>query len=209
LHKEITGFDYSSAVSFCLLMLQESFDMKLENLLSKKRSNIIKKWREVIVGSYPSGTQRFFRKEKDQFANPVGHVVDKAIEALYDEIIKDGDSDKIASCLDSIIRIRAVQDFKPSQAVSFVLQLKNVIRRVLQGETPLNGLSGELQTLENRIDEIALLAFDIYSQCRQKIYEIRVNEVKNHLGKLLKMANLTIEIPELEPDLAEQQNSVI
>jgi hypothetical protein len=209
LHKEITGFDYSSAVSFCLLMLQESFDMKLENLLSKKRSNIIKKWREVIVGSYPSGTQRFFRKEKDQFANPVGHVVDKAIEALYDEIIKDGDSDKIASCLDSIIRIRAVQDFKPSQAVSFVLQLKDVVRRALKGETPLNGLSGELQTLENRIDEIALLAFDIYSQCRQKIYEIRVNEVKNHLGKLLKMANLTIEIPELEPDLAEQQNSVI
>lgn len=190
-------------------MLQESFDMKLENLLSKKRSNIIKKWREVIVGSYPSGTQRFFRKEKDQFANPVGHVIDKEIAVLYDEIIKEGDSDKIASCLDSIIRVRAVQDFKPSQAVSFVLQLKDVIRRVLQGETPLNGLSGELQTLENRIDEIALLAFDIYSQCRQKIYEIRVNEVKNHLGKLLKMANLTIEIPELEPDLAEQQNSVI
>ncbi len=208
MHKEITGFDYSSAVSFCLLMLQESFDMKLENLLSKKRSNIIKKWREVIVGSYPSGTQRFFRKEKDQFANPVGHVVDKAIEALYDEIIKEGDRDKIASCLDSIIRVRAVQDFKPSQAVSFVLQLKDVVRRALKGETPLNGLSGELQTLENRIDEIALLAFDIYSQCRQKIYEIRVNEVKNHLGKLLKMANLTIEIPELEPDLAEQQNSV-
>jgi hypothetical protein len=191
------------------LTLQESFDMKLENLLSKKRSNIIKKWREVIVGSYPSGTQRFFRKEKDQFANPVGHVIDKEIAVLYDEIIKGGDSDKIASCLDSIIRVRAVQDFKPSQAVSFVLQLKDVIRRVLKGETSLNGLSGELQTLENRIDEIALLAFDIYSQCRQKIYEIRVNEVKNHLGKLLEMANLTIEIPELEPDLAEQQNSVI
>lgn len=185
-------------------MLQESFDMKLEDHLSKKRSTIIKKWHEVIVGSYPSGTQRFFRKEKDQFANPVGHVIDTEIGVLYDEIMKKGDSDKIASCLDSIIRVRAVQDFKPSQAVSFVLQLKDVIRKVLQGEAPLNGLSGELQTLENRIDEIALLAFDIYSQCRQKIYEIRVHEVKNHLGKLLEMANLTIEIPELEPDLSEK-----
>jgi len=183
--------------------------MKLENLLAKKRSRIIKKWHEVIIGSYPSGTQRFFRKEKDQFANPVGYIIDKEIEVLYDEMIKEGDSDKIASCLDSIIRVRAVQDFKPSQAVSFVLQLKNVIREAIEAEGPLNGLSGELRTLENRIDEIALLAFDIYSQCRQKIYEIRVNEVKNHLGKLLEMANLTIEIPELKPDLSEQQNSVI
>jgi RsbT co-antagonist protein rsbRD N-terminal domain len=204
LHKEWIGFGYSSAVFFCLLTLQESFDMNLENILSKKRSRIIKNWHEVIVGLYPSGTQRFFRKEKDQFANPVGHVIDTEIGVLYDEIIKEGDSDKIASCLDSIIRVRAVQDFKPSQAVSFVLQLKDVIRKVLQGEAPLNGLSGELQTLEDRIDEIALLAFDIYSQCRQKIYEIRVHEVKNHLGKLLEMANLTIEIPELEPDLSEK-----
>jgi hypothetical protein len=185
-------------------MLPESIDMKLEDLLSKKRSNIVKKWHEVIVGSYPSGTQRFFRKEKDQFANPVGYIIDKEIGVLYDEIIKEGDSDKITSCLDSIIRIRAVQDFKPSQAVSFVLQLKDVIRKAVQGETPLNGLAGELQALDNRIDEIALLAFDIYSQRRQKIYEIRVNEVKNHLGKLLEMANLTIEIPELEPDLSEK-----
>jgi len=185
-------------------MLQESYDMKLENLLAKKRSSIIKKWHEVVVGLYPSGTQRFFRKEKDQFANPVGYGIDKEIGVIYDEIMKEGDSDKIASCLDSIIRVRAVQDFKPSQAVSFVLQLKNVIREAIEGEAPLNGLSGELQTLENRIDQIALLAFDTYSQCRQKIYEIRVNEVKNHLGKLLEMANLTIEIPELEPDLSEK-----
>ena len=178
--------------------------MSLENLLSDKRSNIIKKWRAVIIETYPGDTQRFLRKEKDQFANPVGFVIGKEIERLYDELITGGEIEKISACLDSIIRVRAVQDFKPSQAVSFVLQLKDVIRKVLQGEAPLNGLSGELQTLENRIDEIALLAFDIYSQCRQKIYEIRVNEVKNHLGKLLEMANLTIEIPELEPDLSEK-----
>ena len=176
--------------------------MKLENFLLEKRSKIVKKWREVVVESYPGDTRRFFAKEKDQFANPVGHVIDKEIEVLYDELIKEGDYEKISSSLDSIIRIRAVQDFKPSQAVSFVLQLKNVIREVLQRETPLNGLSGELHKLENRIDETALLAFDIYSQCRQKIYEIRVHEVKNHLGKLLEMANLTVEIPEQKPDLS-------
>ena len=175
--------------------------MSLANILSDKRSAIIKKWRDVIVDTYPSDTQRFIRKEKDKFANPVGNIISKDIETLYDELIKDGDNDKITSCLENIIRIRSVQDFKPSQAIGFVLQLKRLIREVLGSQALSNGFSGESQALENRIDDIALLAFDIYSQCRQKIYEIRVNEVKNHLGKLLERANLTLEIPEQEPDL--------
>ncbi|MFH1293539.1 MAG: RsbRD N-terminal domain-containing protein, partial [Pseudomonadota bacterium] len=104
-------------------------------------------------------------------------------------------------CLENIIRIRSIQDFKPSQAIGFVLQLKKLVREMLESKAPINGLSGELQAFENRIDDIALLAFDIYSQCRQKIYEIRVNEVKNQLGRLLKRANLTFEIPEQEPEL--------
>jgi hypothetical protein len=175
--------------------------MSLESLLSHKRSNIIKKWRDVIIETYPGDTQRFLRKEKDQFANPVGYVIGKEIEVLFDELIKGGEIDKICACLDNIIRVRAVQDFRPSDAIGFVLQLKIVIRDELSGKVPINGLSVELRTLEERIDNTALLAFDIYSKCRQEIYEIRVKEVKNHLGKLLKQANLTIEIPEYKPDI--------
>lgn len=175
--------------------------MSLGNFLSEKRSKIIKKWRDVIVETYPGDTQRFLRKEKDQFANPVGYVIAKEIEGLYDELIKEGETDKISACLDNIIRVRAVQDFRPSSAIGFVLQLKMVIREELGDKAPMNGLSVELRALEDRIDNVALLAFDIYSKCRQEIYEIRVNEVKNHLGKLLKQANLTIEIPEEKPDL--------
>jgi hypothetical protein len=175
--------------------------MSLENFLSDKRSNIIKKWRDVIIETYPGDTQRFLRKEKDQFANPVGYVIGKEIEGLYDELIKGGEIDKISACLDNIIRVRAVQDFLPSDAIGFVLQLKTVIREELGGKAPIDGLSVDLRALEDRIDSTALLAFDIYSKCRQEIYEIRVNEVKNHLGKLLKRANLTIEIPEYKPDI--------
>ena len=175
--------------------------MSLEKILTDKRSQIIKKWRNVIIDTYPADTQRFLRREKDRFANPVGFVIGQQIEGLYDELIKGGESDKISACLDSIIRVRAVQDFRPSDAVGFVLQLKTVIREELGGKAPIKGLSVDLRALEERIDEMALLAFDIYSKCRQEIYEIRVKEVKNHLGKLLKQANLTIEIPETKPDV--------
>ena len=180
---------------------REVVDKSLKKILSDKRSSIIKKWRNVIVDTYPSESQRFIRKERDLFANPVGSTISKDIETLYDELLKDGNDDKITLCLENIIRIRSIQDFKPSQAIGFVLQLKKLVREMLEVKTAVNGMSGELQAFENRIDDIALLAFDIYSQCRQKIYEIRVNEVKNQLGKLLKRANLTFEIPEREPEL--------
>lgn len=175
--------------------------MSLEKFLSDKRSHIIKKWRDVIIETYPGDTQRFLRKEKDPFANPVGYSIRNEIGGLFDELIKGETIDKISASLDHIIRVRAVQDFRPSDAIGFVLQLKKVIRKELEDKDLMNGFSSDFHTLEQRIDEIALLAFDIYSKCRQEIYEIRVKEVKNHLGKLLKQANLTIEIPDEKPDI--------
>jgi len=47
-----------------------SLDMKLKIFLSDKGPSIIKKWRDVILETYPDDTQRFLRKEKDQFSNP-------------------------------------------------------------------------------------------------------------------------------------------
>ena len=170
--------------------------MSIDKILAEKRSKIIKKWRNAIIKSYPEDSQGFLKREKSQFANPVGLTISTEIETLYDEIIKGENTEKISSCLDSIIRIRAVQDFKPSQAVAFVLQLKQIIRDELG-----SGLADEMRILDNRIDEIALLAFDVYSACRQKISEIRVKEVKTQVGKLLERANLISEIPEQRPAL--------
>jgi hypothetical protein len=179
--------------------------MNLENLLEEKRSKIIKKWRDAVIETYPDETRRFIKKEKDQFSNPVGLVLKEEIEILYDELTGAGDRNRISSCLDNIIRVRAVQDFKPSQAIAFVLQLKRLIREEVKEQAKENGHSSQLEALEDRIDDTALQAFDIYSQCRKKIYEIRVNEVRNQVGRLLERANLTCEIPELEPGFGDDK----
>ncbi|MBW2047887.1 MAG: RsbRD N-terminal domain-containing protein, partial [Deltaproteobacteria bacterium] len=118
------------------------------------------------------------------------------IETLYDEIIRGEDPDRISSSLDTIIRIRAVQDFQPSGALAFVLQLKQIVREAVgasHGE--------EMETLDRRVDDTLLLAFDVYSACRQKLAEIRVNEVRNQVGRLLEKANLIKEIPDQSPAL--------
>lgn len=177
--------------------------MKIEAFLSDKKKSIIKKWREAIIESYPDDARRFLGNEKDRFANPVGQIIIKEIETLYDELIKGGGTEKISVSLDNILRIRAVQDFTPSSAVGFIFQLKKLIRRELEGKSTSDSVAGKLHEIEGRIDNMALTAFDIYEQCRQKIYEIRINEVKNQVGKLLERANLVCEIPELAQNLED------
>jgi len=166
--------------------------MNIENLLKNKRSGIIKKWNDVILETYPKDTQRFFKKEKDGFANPVGLIITKEMETIYDEMVKWEDKKNLVSAFDKIVRIRAVQDFDPSGAVGFVLRLRKIIRNELENisEDHVEGL----EEIEDRIDEMALIAFDIYEKCRQKIYDLRVNEVRNQVGRLLERANLTCEI---------------
>lgn len=177
-------------------MAQLTVDMNLESFISENRTTIIKKWQQAIIQTYPKETQKFLKREKSQFANPVGLIITKDVEILFDELVKGEDTEKIFTSLDNIIRIRAVQDFKPSHAVGFVLQLKSILRETL-GE----GASDEFHLLEDRIDAAALLAFDVYSQCRQQIYDIRVNEIRREYGRLMERANLIKEIPEQQPGI--------
>jgi hypothetical protein len=172
--------------------------MAISNLLSDKRSHIIKRWQDAIITSYPKDSQGFFKRTKSQFANPVGSIITKEIETLYDKVIANDDPEKIASCLDTIIRVRAVQDFSASQAVVFVLQLKDIIREELG-----NMQSPDMDALDRQIDRLLLTAFDVYAKCRQQIYEIRVREVKNQVGRLLERANLIVEIPETAPGVQD------
>jgi hypothetical protein len=179
--------------------------MHLKNLLQEKRSRIIKKWCDVVLSSYPEQSQKFLRHQKDGIANPVGCTISEGIESIYDELLKESESDQISLFLDNIIRVRAIQDFSPSQAVSFIFGLKNIIREVLETEIRQGEISEELVAFESKIDDLALLCFDIYNKCRQKIFDIRVNEVRNESSRLLKLAGLVYEIPEFDEDLKEDK----
>ena len=100
------------------------------------------------------------------------------------------------SFLDNIIRIRAVQGFTPSQSTAFTIFLKKVIREELKDEIKEDQLYNDLAALEARIDKMALLSFDIYMKCRETLYEIKANEVKNMTFNLLRRANMLSEVQE-------------
>lgn len=194
---------FTTCASF--LPPQGLVSMDLKNLLQQERARIVKRWCDVVLSTYPEQSQKFLRKQKDTIANPVGCTISQGIESIYDELLKESESDEISLFLDNIVRVRAIQDFSPSQAVSFIFGLKDVIREVLEDEVRQGEISEELVAFESKIDGLALRCFDIYNQCRQKIFEIRVNEVRNESSRLLKMAGLVYEIPEIDGDLEDEK----
>ena len=153
--------------------------MNLKNLLSKKRNAIVVKWFERVLETYPLEMQGFFRQQGDRFANPVGSTIFSGLEGLLTELLGKGDYEKTRSLLDGILRIRAIQDFSPSQAVVFLPRLKGVLKEEIGEEVRQNRLQEEWLELESRIDDFLLLAFDIYMECREKIHQLRNQELRS------------------------------
>jgi len=179
---------------------QQVRDITLESLLLQKKSAIVRKWFDAILETYPADTAKFLKAQKNQFANPVGSMISEGIDGLFEELLNGVDPEKISPFLDKVIRIRAVQDLTPTQAIAFVFVLKRLIREELGSDIQKHQLSGELLFIESRIDGLALLSFDIYMKCREQVYEIRATEWKNRLFRLLQKTNMIGEIPEEQPD---------
>ncbi len=168
--------------------------MKIEELLTEKKRVILQRWFDLIVETYPEATRNFLKSRVEQFTNPVAETIQAALEGLFDEIVnKEADTGKTGAYLDNVIRVRAIQDFTPSQAVGFIFRLKDVIREELKKDIRNRGMYEELMGLESGIDRMANAAFDIYMQCREKIYDLRANEVRNWTYRILKRSNMLKE----------------
>jgi len=157
----------------------------INELLNKKKSAIVRNWIELILDSYPAEAANFLKLKKNQFSNPIGYTITTNAEKIFDELINKRDFGNIKSLLDEIIKIRAVQSFFPSQAVGFLLDLKKVIRDELKVELAEKIVSDELTNFELIIDQVMLIGFDLYMESREKIFKIRVNEIRSKSFKAI------------------------
>jgi len=165
--------------------------------LRKNKDAVVRRWLDDALATYPDRSAVAFTRQKDPFANPVGHSLRVGTRGIFEALLDGTDDEKIRRCLHEIIRIRAVQELSASVAVGFVFQLKEAIRTELPKAAGDPRFSAELAALEARIDRIALTAFDVFVQCREQLCELRVNEVKRSVGWIADKINKRSADPEL------------
>jgi hypothetical protein len=180
--------------------------MRIEQYLLKHKKKLARQWFDLLASTYPPETVRLLKKETNQFANPVGHALSTATEAIIDELLGQNSPEAMRPLLDRIIRIRAVQDFSPSSCVAFIFDLKTIAREVLDGESDVgdripdigetNPRSATVSDIrlppsdfDRKVDGLALLAFDVYARCREDLFEARMSELKNSTSRLVKLVN--------------------
>jgi len=170
----------------------------LKELLHQKRAVITEKWLDKTLATYPGEASKFFHREKNQFANPVGQKLAGNIKALFDNLIDGLDPDLACHHLQEIIQVRSVQDFTPSKAVVFVLLLKKAVREELGAEGKGADILAELEDFDSQVDQLLLFAIDLLVKSREQMYQLRVNEVKRRVATVLKRSGMFVDETECE-----------
>jgi len=164
-------------------------DVELRQLISDRKSEIGPRWQQLVLETYPPDSFNFLKKQQDRFANPIGHAVEEMVSGVLDGLASGADTEELRTAIYPVIQVRAVQGFSPSQAMDAVLLLKRAVYEAMGTELLEAGKCSELLSVDAKVDELLQIAFDIYSDCRERIHEIRTDEVKRNLFMLLKKQN--------------------
>ncbi|PID76571.1 MAG: hypothetical protein CSB24_05945 [Deltaproteobacteria bacterium] len=154
--------------------------MDLQEALRDYREKIVNEWVDYTLSTYESS--KFFKREQDKFANPTGGTVRDALSGLFSLLAqadKDGEQDPdYRDAVMPLMLLRSVQEFTPSQAVAPINAVKHIVRKVLASDKETRHLASELYDFDFKVDLAMLAAFDQYTASRERMYQLRVNEIK-------------------------------
>ncbi len=170
--------------------------MDLTAFCSGRRDRLIQLWTDKFFAAYPIDSTGFARTRRDRFANPVGETTRISSEVLLDAVIgKDAGPEAVKNALQDLILIRAVQDMTPSQAVGAIVMLKDILRAealpacLMPENAGLDTLKSYLE-MESRIDTLCLMALDMYAEARERVYRVRIEDIKQSQAQLTRLATL-------------------
>ena len=153
----------------------------MENLLAQERKAILDRWKKSLLEAYPTELTSFLTGVDDRFRNPVGYTLVQGLDRIYESLAGWAGDGTAESAIEDIIRIRAVQDFSPSDAVGFMMPLKAFVGEAAEkagrkGTAGTDAFRAEVARVETEIDRMTLFAVDCYVKCREAIFQVRVRE---------------------------------
>ena len=173
----------------------------LEKIKTDK-SILLQKWVDMFYGAYPLGSSGFVRTSKDKFTNPIGLITQTSLDTLYDAVIgEDIDPQKVSAALTEIVQLRAIQSMTPSKAVGPLVQLKMIFKQDVLSTCieKSNDSKSSKQLLDDyfivdaRIDALLLMSLDFYSSDREKVFNLRVEEIHRSQSQVVRWAKLREE----------------
>jgi len=173
--------------------------MGLDKLLEQREAAIVALWVDHIVNTYAPDSAHFYRNQKDQFANPVGVTFSESLAEVFTALRTGADREVLSKHLDPVLRIRAIQSFTPAEALAFIVDLKPILRSQFKDVLKDKGMQRDLARFEAQVDAMLLIAFDVYSLCREKIFELKVSTERDKIYKAFARAGLIADIKEEEP----------
>jgi len=177
-------------------------------LCRTEQEQILAKWNAAVFSAYPLDMTGFARTREDQFRNPGGHAIRLALEEIYTAVSGRLSSERLLrGSLEMFVKLRAVQDFTPVQALGVVYLLKPLLRERVLPACLQNGLLDEYLEAESRLDTAALLVCDIYVTSRERVFEERIGEIKRQHAQLVRWAQKKNKEEENIQDAKSTQNS--
>jgi hypothetical protein len=148
--------------------------------LQRHREEILGAWRSLVLARLSAAPAAPSPSPPDPFGNPVGSRVHATTAAVLDALAGRLPPEALAAAMEPLMRVQAIQGRPASEAVALVPLLRRASREVPEGIGP-----AEAATLEERLDALLLIAFDLYMRCREDIFEIRVRETRRRVSALL------------------------
>ncbi len=154
----------------------------LRAALESRRDALLSEWFAETLKSYPDQTAQFLGRVADRFRNPAGHLLRENLAALFDAVFLSDDWPAATDALRELAQLRAVQGFTPEEAIRFIPAFRPIAGSVLVAE------ADAARDLDVRLARLTGLARRFHEQWRDRIEEVRSNEVGRRTRALGRLA---------------------
>ncbi len=151
--------------------------MGIIEYLKMNESAVVEQWEKYIIDNYPKDSSKFLIGNKNQFDNPIGYTIRTEIPVIFKAILNNEFDDNFVNSLENFIRIRAIQNYSVEEANSFLKYVKVLIENYVK--TNFNSeIFDEYLELNGRLEKVLHKSFESYLKMKQKLMEIKLDEVK-------------------------------
>lgn len=113
------------------------------------------------------------RGRASEIEDPFYHTVSSEWSEIVEILFSNRPVDGALVLPEEFIRLRAVQEISAAEAVSHIFVLKDIMRERFGDDRGFNDLS-------RRLDFLALHTFNSYMQCRDRLFKLRLTEIKEY-----------------------------